>query len=320
MLEQLLKLYTMYMATLVTSPTPHFIGPPGAGKSTVARTLADLVGKRLHILNVSRINPLEVEGVQMPDVEHTKLNHLLATFWAELEEGDIVLLDEFLRGFPEVYNALLDILTSREVAGHPLPNVFVMAASNSSVTYDGALEDRLLHIPVPDPRNNKGEKKRLGKMLLDEIGLMPEMADSIELNSVLDIEVLPTFDILDTFKGRGNQVGATTSTIKGSSIRKLAGQARLRFIESVELATLIEANNSKAATAKKFQYIVLMSGKRVPDSWVQGMTAIAGSKKLTPLQRTNLDLNIQLIEMEKQIDSQREDKEDDDFLDDDYDA
>ena len=74
---------------------------------------------------------------------------------------DIVLMDEFLRGFPEVYNALLDIFTSRRVGNLVLPKVFIMGASNSVVTYDQALEDRLLHVPVPDPRRSKAERERL---------------------------------------------------------------------------------------------------------------------------------------------------------------
>ena len=76
------------------------------------------------------------EGVEM------KLQLLLNSIWDNLEEGDIVLFDEFLRGFPEVYNGLLDIITSRQIGLHKLPKVFFVAASNSVATYDKALEDR----------------------------------------------------------------------------------------------------------------------------------------------------------------------------------
>ena len=167
MLETLLKLYVMAMAGDVRTPVCHLFGPPRCGKSTFAKQLADLVSTpdrqvRLHTINVSRISPLELEGVQMPDKEHARLNLLTATYWSSLRDGDIVLLDEFLRGFPEVYNGLLDILTSREVAGFKLPRVFFIAASNSTVSYDKALEDRLMHLPVPDPRPSEREEQRLG--------------------------------------------------------------------------------------------------------------------------------------------------------------
>ena len=178
MLERILRLYVMAITADVRSPLPHIVGPPGCGKSTVAEQLATLVGKQLHIINVSRLSPLEVEGVQMPhgSGEEMVLRMLPATFWSSLEEGDIVLLDEFLRGFPEVYNALLDILTSRRAGAFTFPKVFILGASNSTVSYDKALEDRLLHIKVPDPRKSKREKQRLAKLLVSELGLLPSMA------------------------------------------------------------------------------------------------------------------------------------------------
>ena len=144
MLKKLLKLYVTAMTGKVYSPVPHLFGPPGCGKSEVVKQAAQVLGVNLHIINVSRISPLE-------------LNLLTATFWTQLKEGDILLFDEFLHGSPEVYNELLDIITSREVGGFKLPNVFILAASNSTAAYDKALEDRLLHLPVADPRSSRQE-------------------------------------------------------------------------------------------------------------------------------------------------------------------
>lgn len=182
MLEDILKLYVMAMAGDVRSPIPHLFGPAGCGKSSSVEMAANILNVNLHIINVSRISPLELEGVQMPDKNHKELNLLTATYWSKLKEGDIVLLDEFLRGFPEVYNGLLDIMTSRQVGGFQLPKVFFIAASNSTVAYDAALSDRLLHLPVADPRVNKAEHNNIARMLVDNIGLLPEMAASMEMS------------------------------------------------------------------------------------------------------------------------------------------
>lgn len=313
MLEQLLKLYTMYMGTGVTSPMPHFVGPPGAGKSTVVQQLADFVGVKLHTINVSRISPLELEGVQMPNKDGDQLTMLTATFWTRMKDGDILLLDEFLRGFPEVYNGLLDILTARQVGDHKLPKVFIIGASNTVATYDGALEDRLLHLPVPDPRTRKNERRRLAQLLVDSVGLLPEMVNSPEMARLFDEEVLPTYGMLDSYKGKGTV--ATTTNLNGSSLRKLIGQALLRQVESKYLAELIDTSNSQAIRAKKFRYVVLMSGKGVADTTVTGMRGILDSPKLSAKQRTNLELNLQLVEMElAKNDNQREDTEDDDDI------
>lgn len=298
MLERILKLYTMAMLGDVRSPMPHLFGPPGCGKSTVVEQAAALIGVHLHILNVSRLSPLDVEGVQMP---HGKadgemwLRMLPATFWTQLEEGDIVLLDEFLRGFPEVYNALLDILTSRRVGAFRLPKVFIIGASNSTVAYDKALEDRLHHIPVPDPRKSKPAKKQLAQLMVDQIGLLPDMADSFEMTQLLDTEVLPMFEILDGLGKASSAPGA----LKGSSLRNLIGQAQLRDVESAPLKELIDMNNTRARAANKEQYVVLLGGKNVTPDLSKTLRALRGNSRLSTLQALNLELNLQLLELEE---------------------
>ena len=311
MLEKLLKLYSMYMATGVTSPMPHFVGPPGSGKSTVFQQLADLLGVKLHVINVSRISPLALEGLEMPDRDNERLRLLLSQMWTQAEEGDIYLFDEFLRGFPEVYNGLLDIFTSREVAGYRLPRVFIAGASNSVVTYDGALEDRLLHIPVADPRKQKAENTRLMKLLTEQLGLLPEMVGSVDMLTVMEKEVHPTFELLDQFtkkgiRGRGTQ-------IEGTSLRKLIGQAKLREVHSTHLRQLIEVNNQKAMYLGKPQYVLLLDGKNVLRGYESQARELMGNPQLTPLQAQNLELNLQLIQMEEvKRDNTVEEEENDD--------
>lgn len=301
MLEKILKLYTMAIAGDVRSPMPHLIGPPGCGKSTVAKQAADILGVNLHTINVSRMSPLEIEGVQMPEAHgdegQLKLRLLHSTLWTQLQEGDIILFDEFLRGFPEVYNALLDIFTSREVVGLKIPNVFIMGASNSAVAYDGALEDRLLHLPVTDPRTHKGERQRLAQLIIDELGLLPSMVKSPEIEEVLNVEVLPMFNVLDSFKGKGTQLGSTMAT--GQSLRKLIGMAKLREVQSHTLESLISMNNARAMTENKAQFVLLLHGKQVPHSYETAARRLVGNDKLTELQALNLNLNLQLIELEE---------------------
>lgn len=299
MLELVLTLYSMYMATDTRSPTPHLFGPPGCGKSTVVEKLAEMVGKKLHVINVSRISPLDLEGVQMPHGtgEEMILKMLPATFWTQLKFGDILLLDEFLRGFPEVYNGLLDILTSRRVGNLDLPKVFIIAASNSTVAYDKALEDRLMHLPVPDPRKKKAVKNELARIVVDALGLLPEMAQSSEMNSLLDTEVLPMYDILDTLANKST----APASLKGKSVRNLIGQAQLRHVETVTLDELLRINNSRAMQASKFQYVFFTSGKDAlgHPTYKQKALSLVGNDKLTELQALNLRLNLELIELEE---------------------
>lgn len=309
MFEKLMRLYAMAMAYDVRSPMPHLIGPPGCGKSTVVEELASLLEVELHIINVSRLSPLEMEGVQMPHGtgDDMFLRMLPATFWTSLNEGDILLMDEFLRGFPEVYNGLLDIFTSRRVGAFRLPKVFIIGASNSNISYDPALEDRLLHIAVADPRKSKTERKRLARILVDHIGLLPEMVDSQEMDDLMTNSVLPGYDILDSFGKKGTKVVPTGSK-EFVSVRNLIGQAQMRHVVTTDLRSLIEMNNVRAVHQGKAQFVVLLSARSMPVGYRSGASQLRGNPRLTRLQALNLEMNQQLLDM----DAAAHEKEDDD--------
>ena len=294
MLEKILRLYTTAMVTGVTSPLPHLFGPPGSGKSKVCQMAADLIGVRLHTINLSRVSPLELEGVQMPTTgEDMKLRLLHATYWTQIQEGDIVLFDEFLRAFPEVHNGLLDILTAREVGGLKIPRAFFMGASNSVIAYDKALEDRLLHLPVTDPRNSVAERKRLGAIITEALGLMPAMADSHEMQRLIEDEVCPMYGVMDHLKKRN-----APPSYEGSSVRNLIGQALLREVQSNRLREVIDFNNMRATQDSKLQYVLLLDGKHPPIGYQAKALKFLDMPQLTPVQRQNVQLNLELIEFE----------------------
>jgi hypothetical protein len=284
----------------------------------VVEQLADLCGVNLHIINVSRLSPLEVEGVQMPhgSGEEMILKMLPATFWTSLKARDIVLLDEFLRGFPEVYNGLLDILTSRRVGAFRLPQVFIIAASNSTVSYDKALEDRLMHIPVADVRTDKKARKDLASLLCAEIGLLPEMAKSSEMTDLIHTEVDPMYEILDAFKANRANASAGNS-LKGRSPRKLIGLAKFRETKDCpDLSSLISMNNHTAMRQGKAQYVVLLDGKKanIPVGYEAKAEKLSKlpDGKLSPIQAFNLNVNLQLIELEE-VRIQKGNPHDDEF-------
>lgn len=296
MLEKILRMYITATYGQVYSPVPHLFGPPGCGKSTIVKQAAELLDVNLHTINVSRISPLELEGVQMPIEGNTRLRLLTATFWTQLKDGDILLLDEFLRGFPEVYNGLLDILTAREVGGYKLPEVFIIAASNSTVAYDKALEDRLLHLPMPDPRRNNKEREHLQKMFVEEAGMLPSMHGTYELNRLFDEHVLPMYDLLDELKKSKNRV-ANTGSAKGTSMRNLLGQVHLREIHSLGLSDVIGINNQMADTQGKYQYLILPKAQGIA-KYKDKLDKLSEVKdKLSPIQKRNLFINQRMIEM-----------------------
>lgn len=296
MLEHIMRLYITAMAFDVRSPLPHLFGPPGCGKSTVCEQLADIIGVNLHVINLARLNPLELEGVQMPqgDGDAMKLKLLHATFWTQIKEGDIVLFDEALRAMPEMFDALLDILTSRRVADFAIPRAFFIAASNTTVAYDVALEDRLLHLPVPDIRSKKKEKSKLAKMMVELMGLHPKMVDSPEMLSLIDTEIVPMYAMLDNLGKSGSGVGSIT----GTSVRKLIGQVRLREIRSKQLLELIEENNRITMRDGKAQFYILVDGKKVDPAYARDVKKLP-LNKISEVARINTKVNEELIGLEE---------------------
>lgn len=295
MLSQILRLYAAARGEQVRTPIIHLFGPPGCGKSSFVEQAAKMLGVNLHQINVSRISPLELEGVQMPT--EGKLELLLATYWNNLKDGDILFLDEFLRGFPEVYNGLLDILTSRTVGGHELPDVFIIAASNSTTAYDPALTDRLLHLYVPDPRTSKTEDMRIRNSIVNALGLLPSMATAMSMDALMSEHILPMYKMLDAAKG--NNVGSTSSS-QDMSPRNLIGQGQLRECTSGDLYALLESNNVAAMRQGKPQFVRIAYYKNritpVDPTYVEKMVPLLSSDKLTPAQRIQAQVNINLIE------------------------
>lgn len=294
MLEKLLHLYTTAMTHDVRSPMPHLVGPPGTGKSTIVQQAADLLGVHLHIINVNRLSPLEIEGLQMPVDNNTRIHMIPAVFWSRLAEGDIVLFDEYLRGFPEVQDALLDVLTSRRVGAFQLPKVFFVGASNSVIAYDKALEDRLLNIPVQDLRSSAKFLKAAKARFIEEAGLHPDLISSYELRELFDQEVLPTYAMLDAFKDNKTMAVAD---LKGSSVRNLVGQVKLRYSTNPWLTELVRSNNRLVFSKKQLQYLVLMHDEALDPRLPTQLRKLESVEGLTPYQRRNLDLNLQLIEL-----------------------
>ena len=296
MIQQILRLYTAAMTHEVTGLVPHLVGPPGTGKSTAVKQAAHLLGVNLHTINVSRLSPLEVEGVQMP--VGGKLDMLLATHWNSLQEGDILLFDEFLRGFPEVYNALLDIFTSREVAGHKLPKVFIIAASNSVAAYDPALSDRLMHLPVQDPRGKAELMRAAQQRILDKTHLNPRLLDSPELLELMHQRVFPAYRMLDNFtKGNGSAVASAVT--EALSERNIIAQINLRQTQDVFIAALLDANNRLAVATSHIQYLKIFwygSASMSADTYADQVNNLEQLIPLVPDElRPDVELNIQLL-------------------------
>jgi hypothetical protein len=113
------------------------------------------------------------------------------------------------------------------------------------------------------------------------------------MQDMIQKEIAPMYDVLDQFKGTA-QRGAP---VKGSSARKLIGQAKLRELQSRTLMELIDTNNQIAMQQAKPQYLLLRpSSKLLTDASLSTkLQALLPNPKLTPVQKANLQINMELI-------------------------
>lgn len=110
---------------------PCLLGAPGIGKTEGIETFAREHGRNVVHIIASQILPTEVSGMTMPNQEthgmdvfdHSRLSHM--------QDGDILFLDELLKGQQQVLSACLTLVQERRLmSGTMLPDVIIVAAAN----------------------------------------------------------------------------------------------------------------------------------------------------------------------------------------------
>lgn len=107
------------------------MGNPGIGKTEAVERFARDHGRKVVHIIASQILPSEVSGMTMPNQEthtmdvfdHVRLGHM--------RDGDILFLDELLKGQQQVLNACLTLVQERRLmSGRKLPDIMIIAAAN----------------------------------------------------------------------------------------------------------------------------------------------------------------------------------------------
>src|SRR5699024_9771369 len=109
-------------------------------------------------------------------------------------------------------------------------------------------------------------------------------------------EVLPMFNMLDHFDGTAHSAALPC---EGTSLRNLIGQVKLRHCKTYRLRDVITANNNLCIRSGRLQYLIY-EGKRYDRMHFDGLIEQSSeilSRSLSPIERANVTLNLQLIEM-----------------------
>ena len=110
---------------------PCLLGAPGIGKTEGIETFAKEHGRNVVHIIASQILPTEVSGMTMPNQETHSMDVFDHSRLSHMRDGDILFLDELLKGQQQVLSACLTLVQERRLmSGTHLPDVIIVAAAN----------------------------------------------------------------------------------------------------------------------------------------------------------------------------------------------
>ena len=110
---------------------PCLMGPSGIGKTEGIEAFARRHGRQVVHLIASQVLPTEVSGMTMPNQETHSMDVFDHSRISHMRDGDILFLDELLKGQQQVLSACLTMVQERRLmSGTPLPDVIIVAAAN----------------------------------------------------------------------------------------------------------------------------------------------------------------------------------------------
>ena len=132
-------------------------GPPGVGKSSIVKQIADELKIELIDLRLPQLEPPDLRGIPAPNRETMKAEWFYPSFLPTGGQG-ILFLDEIEKAPVAVKNAALQLVLDRRIGDYILPPGWsIVAAGNReedgcfSAPLGSALCNRLIHLEVqPD--------------------------------------------------------------------------------------------------------------------------------------------------------------------------
>lgn len=110
---------------------PCLLGAPGIGKTEGIEEFARTHGRNVVHIIASQILPTEVSGMTMPNQETHSMDVFDHSRLSHMKDGDILFLDELLKGQQQVLSACLTLVQERRLmSGTMLPDVIIVAAAN----------------------------------------------------------------------------------------------------------------------------------------------------------------------------------------------
>lgn len=110
---------------------PCLLGAPGIGKTEGIEEFARAHGRNVVHIIASQVLPTEVSGMTMPNQETHSMDVFDHARLSRMRDGDVLFLDELLKGQQQVLSACLTLVQERRLmSGTHLPDVIIVAAAN----------------------------------------------------------------------------------------------------------------------------------------------------------------------------------------------
>lgn len=131
---------------------PCLLGAPGIGKTEGIEEFARTHGRNVVHIIASQVLPTEVSGMTMPNQETHSMDVFDHARLSHMRDGDILFLDELLKGQQQVLSACLTLVQERRLmSGTHLPDVIIVAAANplaSAKMLPEEIKQRFLFVEV----------------------------------------------------------------------------------------------------------------------------------------------------------------------------
>jgi hypothetical protein len=190
-LDEAEELAILYMES---GNIPFLVAPPGVGKTTLVKNIANRMRAKLYCLRLNNIPPEEVSGLQYIDRTGEKTKRL-PPMWMPKPDGSdgptVIFLDELTQAADENRKAIMSALLERYLGDTELPdNCYFIAAGNSAedgtnvFIFDRATADRFAYIKVKVNHekfcNDYAKEKNFEQEIVTLIRVRPDLLEMSE--------------------------------------------------------------------------------------------------------------------------------------------
>lgn len=198
--DQVTKILATMIEALHTSPAdarlipPLMIwGPPGIGKSTIVRDLAERRNMGLVDIRLAQREPVDMRGLPIPDGDSVRW--LVASEWPRNPESKgIIFFDELTAADSTLQAAAYELILDRRLGDlYRVPDGwYIVAAGNRledqavATTMSSALSNRFCHLDMaPDTKSwlSWGRKAGLHPFVLGFLAWRPDLLFKMDRNS-----------------------------------------------------------------------------------------------------------------------------------------